>query len=109
MTALASRSRLASAGLALAIGLVLGWTVAGAGGRSLRANASGDRWGDWIVTTGMIHQETANALKAAVPQDAVYYLNYKTGQLLASVPTPKTTARGTEILGEFAERDLVAD
>jgi hypothetical protein len=109
MSASVSRFRVLSSGVTLAIGILIGWALAGSGGRSVRANGAGDRWGDWIVTTGVVHQETSMALKGVVPQEAIYYLNYKTGVLLASLPTPHTTARGTEFLSDFAERDLATD
>jgi hypothetical protein len=109
MTTRNSVSRALPMGLALGLGLLLGWALAGGRVKTLQARVSNDRFGDTIVTTGVIQQESSMAIKGVVPQEAVYYLNYKTGLLMASVPTPRVTPQGTEFLGEFAERDLVAD
>jgi hypothetical protein len=97
-----------TAGIALLTGIVLGWVSAGGGGRNLLAQRS-DRWGDWVLASGPIHLQDNPQYRAPIPQDAIYYLNYKTGQLLASVPTMRQTAEGFQALGDFAERDLVAD
>ena len=42
-------------------------------------------------------------------QDALYYLDYKTGRLLATVPSYRQSACAAKYLDAFAERDLVAD
>jgi hypothetical protein len=93
----------------LIVGLILGALFTGARGRPAQAGASSDRYGDTIVTSGIVQQESSSALKTSIPLEAVYYLNYKTGQLLASVPAQRVTPQGTEYLSDFAERDLVAD
>jgi hypothetical protein len=106
MTLIQRRPRLC-VGLALAVGLALGWATGPA--RSPLLFASGaDRWQDRVLASGPISVET-NKMKMQVTQDAVYYLNYHNGLLLASVPTYRQTPGGAEILTDFAERDLVKD
>src|SRR3954447_7099168 len=103
------RHRRWTAGLALAIGISLGWALAT--GRSLRPVLAGgaDRWGDRTVVTGPIGIEMNPLTKAAIPQDAIYYLNYSQGRLLATIPTYRQSAGQVEMLGDFAERDLLKD
>jgi hypothetical protein len=93
---------------ALAIGMGLGWALAGL--RGPRAMAGGaDRWGDSAVLTGPIVARYNPKMQVQVTDDAIYYLNYATGHLLATSPTYRQTAAGVRFLGEFAERDLVRD
>ncbi len=94
-------------GLAVVAGLALGWSLASARLPRLLADGT-DRWNDRIVTSGPIAVER-NKLNIQVAQDAIYYLNYTNGRLLASVPTYKQTASGIEMLTDWAERDLVRD
>jgi len=64
------------------------------------------------VTTGPVAMRVMRVdptTSVAVPQDAVYYLDYKAGRLLAAVPETRATTRGPSVLGAFAVRDLVAD
>lgn len=101
-------SRRWTAGLALTVGVVLGWALASARSpRPVLASGS-DRWGDRIIATGPIGFEM-NSLKAPVPRDAIYYLNYNNGRLLATVPSYRQTPGQTELLSDFAERDLLKD
>lgn len=103
---LTRRPRLA-AGLALMTGLGLGWMLGT--GRAPRLHAGGaDRWGERIVATGPILVEP-NGQKMPVPRDAIYYLNYHNGLLLATVPTLKQVGNASQVVAEFAERDLVRD
>lgn len=98
-------------GAALAIGLVLGlalgWSAAPERTPRLFARTA-DRWEDRIVATGTLSFEK-NKQGMQVTQDAVYYLNYNAGLLLAAVPSYHQTPAGIEVLSEFAERDLVRD
>ena len=47
--------------------------------------------------------------KVQIPQDALYYLDYKGGRLLATIPSFRQSVGATQMLDRFAERDLVAD
>ena len=97
-----------SAVAALAIGMALGWALAGR--RDKRALAGGaDRWGDSAVIAGPVLAKNNPRLSIQVTDDAIYYLNYATGHLLATAPLYRQTAAGARFLGEFAERDLVRD
>ena len=72
-----------------------------------------------MVTTGPIGVTYAESApnpnlggKVTIPvlQEAVYYLNYQSGYLLAAVPMGGANVLGKgKVLGDFAERDLVAD
>ena len=92
----------------LAAGLAAGWILASAPKPALRAEG-GDRWGESILTTGPIQVRYHDGLKVQVAQDAVYYLDYKSGRLLAALPTYRQSVTGAGVLENFAERDLVAD
>lgn len=94
-------------GMALALGLVVGWATGSARLPRLQARMA-DRWEDRVLTTGVIAFEK-NKQNMQVAQDAVYYLNYNNGLLLAAVPSYRQTSAGIEILSDFAERDLVRD
>ena len=74
----------------------------------LRA-ASGDRSGESVVATGPVFVRYDESAKAAIPLDAVYFLDYKGGRLLATVPTFRQSTSSTQLIEAFAERDLVAD
>ncbi len=101
------RRRSLSHGTVLLVGLAIGWGLATGRPARLQAEAS-DRWGDRILMTGPIAIEQ-NAQKTPIPQDALYYLNYNTGMLLAAIPSYQQTTGGTQILTDFAERDLIRD
>jgi hypothetical protein len=101
------RPRIPSA-LTLLAGLVLGWMLAHSPAPTLQAHG-GDRSGESILTAGPIMIRYNEGLKIQVPQDALYYLDYKTGRLLATIPTMQQSLGSTRMLDVFAERDLVAD
>jgi hypothetical protein len=103
----ASRSR-ARIVLALGAGVVLGWLASGLRARPMRA-ASSDRAGECVVVTGPVLQQFDDTTKAPMPLDALYFLDYKGGRLIASVPSYRSDGTKTQILDGFAERDLVAD
>ncbi len=94
-------------GMALVVGLVAGWSTGSSRLPRLHAQTA-DRWEDRILTTGTMSFEK-NKQNMQISQDAVYYLNYNRGLLLAAVPSYRQTAAGIEILSDFAERDLVRD
>lgn len=90
----------------LCVGLLTGaWLARGPVDR-LTANA--DRWGERAVATGPVSIEQ-NAQKFPIAREAIYYLNYNQGLLLATVPVPRNFGSQTQVLNDFAERDLVKD
>lgn len=97
-----------SFGIVLLAGVGLGWGLAGGlAPKPVLANGA-DRWGDRAITAGPIAIE-ATADKITIAQDAVYYLNYSTGKLFATIPSLQQTAATTHVFTDFAERDLLAD
>ncbi len=102
-----SRPRLANA-LMLIVGLALGLAVASGRTPQLRASG-GDRSGESAIATGPIAIRYDEGNKTQIPQDALYYLDYKAGKLMATIPTFRQTLNSTRYLEPFAERDLVAD
>jgi hypothetical protein len=98
----------------LGLGYLAGWMTSHVATPQLRAGG-GDRWGDSILTAGSISTQFHEGLKVQVTQDALYFLDYRGGRLLATVPNTIVTASAikptgtTKMLGEFAERDLAAD
>lgn len=94
----------------LALGVILGWGLATLPRpqATLRAS-SGDRWGESILTTGPVLVRYSEGHKVQLAQDAIYYLDYKGGRLLATVPSFQQSLGATKLIEGFAERDLVAD
>ena len=78
--------------LMLTAGLVLGWALAGVPAPALHATGSGDRSGESILAAGPILVRYNDGLKVQMTQDALYYLDYKTGRLLATVPSYRQSA-----------------
>ncbi len=101
-------TRHTTTGLTLAVGMVAGILLGGRGESRLQAGG-GDRPDSALVVTGAITTEYNKNRSVQLTKDAVYYLNYSKGRLLASVPMQRQTATATQIMSEFAERDLVAD
>lgn len=103
-----SRLRAPRAILLVVVGVGLGLILAG--GRTSRIQAGGgDRSGESILTTGVISVQYDEGNKIQAPLEALYYLDYKSGKLLATIPTFRQTVNATTYLEPFAERDLVAD
>lgn len=108
-------SRTVGTGLACAaFGIGVGWWLAGGASPPLRAVAAVDQRAAAgpLVASGAVAMRPVRldaATTVALPQDAIYYLDYERGSLLASVPQQRSTVEGTSILGDFAARDLVAD
>lgn len=101
------RSRIPTA-VALFVGLLMGWALASL--HPVRLNASaGDRSGESIVVTGPVLMRFDEAAKGPVALDAVYFLDYKGGRLLATVPSYRQTTTATHLIEPFSERDLIAD
>jgi len=94
--------------IVLILGLALGAILAGRPSPRLAAQSS-DRAGESAVATGPVAILYQPKLKAQVAQDALYYLDYRAGKLLAAIPESRTVGGAARFLGEFAERDLVAD
>jgi hypothetical protein len=94
--------------LVLLIGIILGLGLASFRAAPLHASA-GDRSGEAIVATGPVHIRWDESAKSAVPIDALYFLDYKGGRLLATVPTFQQTTGTAQLIEPFSERDLVAD
>jgi hypothetical protein len=104
-----ARPRIPSA-LTLLVGLALGWGLAHGPAPTLQAHGSGsDRSGESILTAGPVMIRYNEGMKIQVPQDALYFLDYKAGRLLATIPTMQQSVGSTKMLDSFAERDLVAD
>lgn len=98
----------ASHALLLIAGVGLGLVFAGS--RPPRIQAGGaDRSGESVLTTGVISIQFDEGNKIQAPQEALYYLDYKAGKLMATIPTFRQTVNSTTYLEPFAERDLVAD
>jgi hypothetical protein len=92
----------------LVVGMFLGWIIAGGRTPTLFAHG-GDRRGESALLTGPISTEHNERLKVQITNDAIYYLNYSKGLLLTAVPSSQQTSAATNVLSEFAERDLVQD
>jgi hypothetical protein len=94
--------------LTLLIGVFLGWGLSSFRPVPLRASAS-DHSGESIVATGPVHMQFDETVKAPIPLEGLYFLDYKGGRLLGTVPSFRQTAVSTQLIDTFAERDLVAD
>jgi hypothetical protein len=101
------RSRIPTA-FVLLIGVFLGWVVASFRPAPARAGA-GDRSGECIVTTGPVLVRFDEGAKAPIPLDALYFLDYKGGRLLATVPAFRQTGATPHLVDTIIERDLAAD
>ncbi len=102
-----TRSRVLTLGLTLGLGLALGWATAPTGLPRLGA-VGPDRIQDRAVLAGPIGLQI-NKDKITVAQDAIYYLNYSQGLLLATIPAQKLDGQGLKVVSDFAERDLLKD
>jgi hypothetical protein len=95
-------------GITLLVGLIVGWTLATIRPASLHADRGG-AGGEDLIASGPIAIDYNEAIKSAVARDAIYYLDYKGGRLLATIPSPLQAGNQRSLLDSFAERDLVAD
>lgn len=102
-----SRARVPGA-IALGVGVLLGWGLAQAPSKLVRAHAS-DRSGESVLMSGPIQVRYNEGAKVQIPQDALYYLDYKAGKLLAAIPMFRQSLGTTKLIDTFVERDLVAD
>src|SRR5262249_19467491 len=81
---MAPRRRPLPTGIALAIGLAAGWGLATYRAPGLLASG-GDRWGDSIVVSCPVRLRYDPLKQTQVTEDAIYYLDYAGGRLMASV------------------------
>jgi hypothetical protein len=95
-------------GLALLIGAFVGWALASFRPTPLHAGA-GDRSGEAIVASGPVLVRYDETAKGPLALDALYFLDYKAGRLIATVPTYQQTNSSMHVLDTFTERDLVSD
>ncbi len=93
---------------ALTIGLALGWFLAGHRPPVARA-VGGDRFGDYSLTTGPIQVQYNERTKTQGSQEAIYYLDWSGGRLVAMVPVQRQSTGGSQMIDSFIERDLAAD
>jgi hypothetical protein len=97
------------AALGLVVGMGLGAWLAGGAARPMR-EGGGDRSGESILAAGPVAVRYDEGTKVQIPEEALYYLDYKSGKLKATIPSFRATAGGaTRHLDAFCERDLVAD
>jgi hypothetical protein len=92
----------------LFVGVCLGWLVSSLQPKSIHASA-GDRSGEAIVATGPVLIRYDEGTKSPIPLDALYFLDYKGGRLLATIPSHRQFGRTSQFIESFEERDLVAD
>jgi hypothetical protein len=95
-------------GITLLIGLVVGWSLASMQPAKVQADREDPGVEDQIAA-GPVSIEHNPGLKIQVARDAIYYLDYKGGRLLAAIPSSMQSGRVAHMLDSFAERDLVAD
>lgn len=96
--------------LVLVVGLGLGWGFdhLPRSGSVVRASG-GDRSGESILTSGPVMVGYNEGRKVQTPLDALYYLDYKAGRLLATIPSFQASIGAAKLIDTFAERDLVTD
>ncbi|WP_406699953.1 hypothetical protein V5E97_14015 [Singulisphaera sp. Ch08] len=94
----------------LVIGLVIGWGLDHLPRSGSVVLASGsDRAGESIVASGPVMLGYNDGKKVQIPLEAIYYLDYKGGRLLATIPSFKQSIGSAKLIDTFGERDLVAD
>jgi hypothetical protein len=108
MTTFRQRPRHVSHAVALTVGLGLGWLLASGRSPALLAGG-GDRFDESVLATGPTFVKYHEGSKIQVAQDAIYFLDYRAGKLLGTVPSMQQLVGGSKILGGFVERDLVSD
>ncbi len=107
MLMLMRNSRVSTA-FVLLVGVIVGWSLSLLRPAPLHAGA-GDRSGETILTTGPVLVRFDDATKSPIPLDALYILDFKSGRLLASLPTFRQSTTSTTVIESFVERDLAAD
>lgn len=96
-------------GVFLAVGVALGVVLAGGSRPSLLMAGAGEHPDASMLLTGPISVEVDQTNNMTYTKDAVYFLNYSKGRLLAAIPHQIQTATSRQMLSDFAERDLVQD
>jgi hypothetical protein len=89
-------------------GVAFGWCLASVRPTPLAASA-GDHSGDYVVASGPVMVRFDEGTKSAIATDALYFLDWKGGRLLATIPTYRQTTKSLSLIDTFEERDLVAD
>ena len=84
-------------GLALTLGIALGWVLANHRPPTVKAGG-GDRHADDILTSGPIAIEYNSLTKTQAQKDALYFLDYRGGRLLATVPTQRESMGGAKVI-----------
>ncbi|AGA29398.1 hypothetical protein [Singulisphaera acidiphila] len=94
----------------LVIGLAAGWGIdhLPRSGSVVLAHG-GDRSGESILASGPVMLGYNDKKRVQIPLEAIYYLDYKAGRLLATIPSFKQSVGAAKLIDSFAERDLVAD
>ena len=93
----------------LLVGLFFGWSAATRTAPTLRASAGVDRWDESILASGPAFIKFNKGSEIQVAQDVIYYLDYRAGKLIATIPSMQQIGGTARYLSAFAERDLVAD
>jgi hypothetical protein len=94
--------------VAVVLGVTAGWFQGTRQAPRLQASGGLDRWDDRAVVAGPVGIEGSKQ-NMTMTHDAIYYLNYHLGTLLAAIPDYKVTANGARVLSQFAQRDLMKD
>jgi hypothetical protein len=89
-------------------GALVGWCLSTIRPSPARAGA-GDRHKDYVAATGPVMLRFDEGTKSAVATDALYFIDYSGGRLLATIPTYRQTTKSLNLIDRFEERDLVAD
>jgi hypothetical protein len=110
------QSRSLSTVITLTAGVILGWLLATSMGSGrvhadLDNGPAGPQWDDRedAVAAGPVDIQHDRGNDIDVAQDAIYYLDYRGGRILAAVPTFQQSGTGAQVINSFAERDLIAD
>jgi hypothetical protein len=92
----------------LTIGVALGWALSHHRPPVAKAGGS-DRYGDYSLTSGPVAIQYNERTKTQATQDALYYLDWRAGRLLATVPVERQSVKGSKMIEGFVERDLMVD
>lgn len=95
--------------LALALGLAVGALMMSLQRGPVILAAGNDRSGESILGAGPVEVGYHQGLKIEITTDAIYFLDWRAGKLIAALPTLKQSGTTTKVLGPVAERDLIAD
>ena len=96
-----------SVGLLLAVGACAGVVISSGRPAPLHAGGGDHPDAPLALTVSIATEQTAD--KIGITNDAVCYLNYPRATLLAAIPMLTQTAGKSQVLSDFAERDLLRD